>query len=54
MTRFLLFFGSIVFFIFFTLVSIAKDEKEKDCVYCLKFEKLFDWPVEGRPNGQRR
>ena len=50
MTRFLLFFGSIIFFIFFTLVSIAKDEKEKDCVYCLKFEKLFDWPVEGRPN----
>ena len=49
MTRFLLFFGSIVFFIFFTLVSIAKDEKEKDCVYCLKFEKLFNWPVEDRP-----
>ena len=49
MTRFLLFFGSIVFFIFFTLVSIAEDKKEKDCVYCLKFEILFNWPVEDRP-----
>ena len=26
-----------------------KDEKEKDCVYCKKYEKLEDWPESERP-----
>ncbi len=26
-----------------------KDKKEKDCVYCKKYEKLKDWPVSERP-----
>ena len=42
-------FGTIIFFVFFVSVSMAADEKTKDCVYCLKFEKLFDWPTEDRP-----
>ena len=26
-----------------------KDKKEKDCIYCKKFEKMKDWPLEERP-----
>ena len=26
-----------------------KDEKEKDCIYCKKYEKLKDWPESERP-----
>ena len=26
-----------------------KKEKEKDCTYCLKYEKLSDWPESERP-----
>ena len=26
-----------------------KDEKEKDCVYCKKYETLKDWPESERP-----
>ena len=26
-----------------------KDKKEKDCIYCKKYEKLKDWPVSERP-----
>ena len=43
------FLSATILFVFFASLSMAADEKEKDCVYCLKFEKLFDWPVEERP-----
>jgi len=26
-----------------------EDKKEKDCIYCKKFEKMKDWPLEERP-----
>ena len=26
-----------------------KDKKEKDCIYCKKYEKLKDWPESERP-----
>ena len=26
-----------------------KEEKEKDCTYCKKYEKLKDWPLSERP-----
>tara|TARA_Y100001936_G_C15944295_1_gene596510 strand:+ start:369 stop:1052 length:684 start_codon:yes stop_codon:yes gene_type:complete len=26
-----------------------KDKKKKDCVYCLKYEKMVDWPESERP-----
>ena len=26
-----------------------KDKKEKDCIYCKKYEKLKDWPESDRP-----
>ena len=29
--------------------AAEKDEKEKDCVYCKKYEKLKDWPESERP-----
>ena len=38
----------ILLFLFFTGKVIAKEEG-KDCQYCLKYEKILDWPVEDRP-----
>ena len=36
--------------IFFTSnLEAAKKEKEKDCTYCKKYEKLKDWPLSERP-----
>ena len=29
--------------------TAAKKEKEKDCIYCNKYEKLKDWPESERP-----
>ena len=29
--------------------AAKKDKKEKDCVYCKKYEKLSDWPESERP-----
>ncbi len=26
-----------------------KDKKEKDCIYCVKYEKMKDWPESERP-----
>jgi len=45
------------FFIIFLIASllsisfsvIAKEKKEKNCVYCKKYEKLGDWPESERP-----
>ena len=28
---------------------LAKDKKEKDCIYCKKYEQLKDWPENERP-----
>ena len=41
-------FYVILLFLFFTDKVVAKEE-EKDCQYCLKYEKILDWPVEDRP-----
>ena len=32
-----------------TTFSHAKKKKEKDCVYCKKYEKMKDWPESERP-----
>ena len=29
--------------------AAKKDEKEKDCIYCKKYEKLKDWPESEKP-----
>ena len=29
--------------------AVAKEKKEKTCVYCKKYEKLKDWPESDRP-----
>ncbi len=37
-------------FVFMTTYSLAaKKKKEKDCIYCNKYEKLKDWPESERP-----
>ena len=41
-------------FIFLTIIFFAlivqSEEAEKDCNYCIKYEKLLDWPLEDRPS----
>ena len=32
-----------------TFTEAAKKKKKKDCVYCLKYEKMADWPESERP-----
>ena len=32
-----------------TYSAVAKKKKPKDCIYCNKYEKLKDWPLEERP-----
>ena len=32
-----------------TFTEAKKKEKKKDCTYCIKYEKLKDWPLEERP-----
>lgn len=32
-----------------TFLYAEKKEEEKDCKYCLQYEKLLDWPEEDRP-----
>ena len=39
----------VVFLLFVSLSSNLIAEEEKDCQYCLKYEKLIDWPSETRP-----
>ena len=33
----------------FSYSDAAKKKKKKDCVYCLKYEKMKDWPESERP-----
>jgi hypothetical protein len=53
-------YKSSVRILFITIVIIAvsifsleakekKDEKEKDCIYCKKYETMADWPESERP-----
>ena len=47
-----IFFSTIFIFILSTsLLEAAKKKKdeEKDCLYCVKYEKLKDWPESERP-----
>ena len=40
----------VVFAVFLTTtITEAKKKKEKDCVYCKKYEKMKDWPESERP-----
>ena len=41
-------FYIILIFLFLANKVIAQEE-DKDCIYCLKFEKIMDWPIEDRP-----
>jgi len=44
------FFVVLMVFVFMTTYSLAaKKKKEKDCIYCNKYEKLKDWPESERP-----
>jgi len=44
------FFVIIMVFVFMTTYSLAaKKKKEKDCIYCKKYEKMKDWPESERP-----
>ena len=36
-------------FITTSFTEAAKKKKEKDCVYCHKYEKMEDWPESERP-----
>ena len=40
-------------FVIFTSSNLEaakkKDKKEKDCIYCKKYEKLSEWPESERP-----
>ena len=40
-----------IFFVFILIIpSLSKaQEEEKNCIYCLKYEKMMDWPIENRP-----
>jgi len=53
-------YKSLVRILFITILIIAvsifsseavekKDEKEKDCIYCKKYETMADWPESERP-----
>ena len=44
------FFVVLMVFVFMTTYSLAaKKKKEKDCIYCKKYEKMKDWPESERP-----
>jgi len=44
------FFVVLMVFVFMTTYSLAaKKKKEKDCIYCKKYEKMEDWPESERP-----
>ena len=32
-----------------TFTEAKKKEKKKDCTYCIKYEKMKDWPESERP-----
>ena len=36
-------------FILVPFSEAAKKKKEKDCIYCKKYEKMKDWPESERP-----
>ena len=37
------------FLISFSEAGKKKDEEDKDCVYCKKYETMADWPESERP-----
>ena len=39
----------VAIFLTTTFTEAAKKKKEKDCVYCHKYEKMEDWPESERP-----
>ena len=39
----------IAIFLATTFTEAAKKKKEKDCIYCHKYEKMADWPESERP-----
>jgi hypothetical protein len=44
------FFVLLIVILLTTTYSVAAKKKEKkDCIYCNKYEKLKDWPLEERP-----
>ena len=44
-----IFFITFLILMFFISFSEAKKKKEKDCLYCNKYEKLKEWPESERP-----
>jgi len=51
MKKLLKFFLTLVVALFLTttFTEAAKKKKEKDCIYCHKYEKMSDWPESERP-----
>ena len=45
----ILFVVLVTIFLTTTFTEAAKKKKEKDCVYCHKYEKMKDWPESERP-----
>ena len=46
---FLVVFTIILLVATYSSAAKKKDKKEKDCIYCKKYEKLKDWPESERP-----
>jgi len=44
-----LFVVLVTIFLTTTFTEAAKKKKEKDCVYCHKYETMKDWPESERP-----
>ena len=47
--NFLLVFVALILTTRYLWAAKKKDEKEKSCIYCKKYEKLKDWPESERP-----
>lgn len=47
---FLIIFFLITVFLSFNSEAAKKKNKEKDCIYCKKYEKMKDWPINERPS----
>ena len=46
---YLIYFIIASFLLSLSYSAVAKEKKEKTCVYCKKYEKLKDWPESERP-----
>ena len=50
MNKLINFFIIFIPLLFLTNIVTAQEEEEKDCKYCLQYEKIMDWPGADRPS----